>query len=104
MRSFTTADLNKRVGSVADAAMREPVVIAHHRKPRFVRMSVESAEHGRQARLVFVVVPLTCQASDVVLFPLSMCEPGPDQLAVKVPEAERRRLRLRDGSPSRSPA
>jgi len=42
MRSFTTADLNKRVGSVTDAALREPVVITHHRKPRFILMSVES--------------------------------------------------------------
>jgi prevent-host-death family protein len=44
MRSFTTADLNKRVGSVTDAALREPVVITHHRKPRFVLMSVEDFE------------------------------------------------------------
>jgi prevent-host-death family protein len=42
MRSFTTADLNKHVGSVTEAAMREPVVITHHRRPRFVLMSVES--------------------------------------------------------------
>jgi hypothetical protein len=42
MRQFTTADLNKRVGSVTGAAMREPVVITHHRKPRFILMSVES--------------------------------------------------------------
>jgi prevent-host-death family protein len=42
MKSFTTADLNKRVGSVTDAALREPIVITHHRKPRFVLMSVES--------------------------------------------------------------
>lgn len=42
MRSFTTADLNKRVGAVTDAALREPVVITHHRRPRFVLMSVES--------------------------------------------------------------
>ena len=48
MRSFTTADLNKRVGSVTGAAMREPVVITHHRKPRFVLMSVESYEQLTQ--------------------------------------------------------
>jgi prevent-host-death family protein len=42
MKTFTTADLNKRVGSVTDAALREPIVITHHRKPRFVLMSVES--------------------------------------------------------------
>ena len=48
MRSFTTADLNKHVGSVTGAAMREPVVITHHRKPRFVLMSVESYEQLAQ--------------------------------------------------------
>ena len=48
MLSFTTADLNKRVGSVTGAAMREPVVITHHRKPRFVLMSVESYEQLAQ--------------------------------------------------------
>ena len=42
MRRFSTADLNKHVGSVTGAAMREPVVITHHRKPRFILMSVES--------------------------------------------------------------
>jgi prevent-host-death family protein len=48
MRSFTTADLNKHVGSVTDAAMRAPVVITHHRKPRFILMSVESYEQLAQ--------------------------------------------------------
>lgn len=44
MRSFTTADLNKQVGTVTDAARREPVLITHHRKPRYVLMTVESYE------------------------------------------------------------
>jgi prevent-host-death family protein len=44
MRSFTTADLNKQVGTVTDAARRGPVVITHHRKPRYVLMSVEAYE------------------------------------------------------------
>jgi prevent-host-death family protein len=48
MRSFTTADLNKHIGSVTGAAMREPVVITHHRKPRFVLMSVESYQQLAQ--------------------------------------------------------
>ena len=52
MRHFTTADLNKHVGSVTGAAMREPVVITHHSKPRFVLMSVESYEQ------------LACQSPD----------------------------------------
>jgi prevent-host-death family protein len=41
MRKFTTADLNKQVGEVTDAAGKAPVVITRHRKPRFVLMSVE---------------------------------------------------------------
>jgi hypothetical protein len=57
-------------------------------------------EHGRKARPVCVVVPLTRIGDDVVLFPLTTREPGPDRLAVKVPETERRRLRLRGLSPS----
>lgn len=44
MRQFTTADLNKQVGIVTDAARREPVLITHHRRPRLVMMSVEAYE------------------------------------------------------------
>jgi prevent-host-death family protein len=44
MRTFTTADLNKKVGDITDAARREPVLLTHHRKPRFVLMSVETYE------------------------------------------------------------
>ena len=51
MRTFTTADLNKQVGAVTDAARHGPVVITHHRKPRYVLMSVERYEQlaGHQA-------------------------------------------------------
>ncbi len=44
MRSFTTADLNKQVGEVTDAAQRAPVVITRRSKPRFVLMSLEHYE------------------------------------------------------------
>jgi hypothetical protein len=57
------------------------------------------AERERKARPACVVVPLTRQGDDVVLFPLTTREPGPDRLAVKVPETERR-LRLRGAGPS----
>jgi prevent-host-death family protein len=63
MRSFTTADLNKHVGSVTEAAMREPVVITHHRRPRFVLMSVESYKQlaeqqaDRQQRFMLDTIP-----------------------------------------------
>jgi len=50
MRTFTTADLNKKVGDITDAARREPVLLTHHRKPRFVLMSVEAYESLTQGK------------------------------------------------------
>ena len=47
-----------------------------------------------------MVVLLIRQGSDVVLFPLTTREPEPGRLAVRVPEIERRRLRLRGIGPS----
>ena len=41
MREFSTADLNKQVGEVTNAAMKAPVTITRHNKPRFVMMSYE---------------------------------------------------------------
>ncbi|MGD1035768.1 MAG: type II toxin-antitoxin system prevent-host-death family antitoxin [Roseiarcus sp.] len=41
MRTYTTADLNKQVGEVTNAASKGPVTITRHRKPRFVIMSYE---------------------------------------------------------------
>ncbi|WP_342153396.1 type II toxin-antitoxin system Phd/YefM family antitoxin [Methylorubrum sp. SB2] len=48
MRSFTTADLNKQIGEVTDAAQRAPVVITRRSKPRFVLMSLEHYEALRR--------------------------------------------------------
>ena len=50
MRRFTTADLNKQVGAITDAALRAPVVITHHRRPRFVLMSVDEYERLAKPR------------------------------------------------------
>ncbi|RFC61828.1 type II toxin-antitoxin system Phd/YefM family antitoxin [Fulvimarina endophytica] len=41
MRSFSTADLNKQVGEITNAAGKEPVFITRHRKPRYVLMSID---------------------------------------------------------------
>ena len=41
MRSFSTADLARKVGDVTHAASRAPVAITHHNKPRYVLMSFE---------------------------------------------------------------
>lgn len=55
---------------------------------------------GRKARPVCVVVPLRTPAGTVVLFPLTTQPPGPDRVAIEVPETERRRLKLRGYGPS----
>jgi PHD/YefM family antitoxin component YafN of YafNO toxin-antitoxin module len=44
MKTFTTVDLNKQIGAVTGAAMTEPVMITHHKRPRFVMMTVEQYE------------------------------------------------------------
>jgi hypothetical protein len=66
----------------------------------WVREHEQGAEHGRKARPACVVVLLTRQGDDVVLFPLTTREPASDRVAVKIPETERRRLRLRGANPS----
>lgn len=47
MRQFTTGDLNKQIGDVMDAAVREPVVLTKYGKARFVLMSYEHYERMR---------------------------------------------------------
>ncbi|MGL4968210.1 MAG: type II toxin-antitoxin system prevent-host-death family antitoxin [Inquilinus sp.] len=49
MRSFTTSDLNKQVGEITEAARKGPVIITHHRKPKFVLMSMEHYDRLRGA-------------------------------------------------------
>ncbi len=41
-RSFSTADLSRKIGDVTHAASEAPVTITHHNKPRYVMMSVET--------------------------------------------------------------
>ncbi|WP_192926356.1 type II toxin-antitoxin system prevent-host-death family antitoxin [Microvirga tunisiensis] len=50
MRTFTTADLNKKVGDITDAARRKPVLLTHHRQPRFALMLVEAYESLTQSK------------------------------------------------------
>ena len=64
------------------------------------RERAAGAEHGRKARPACVVVPVTIKGDRVALFPLTTQEPGPDRLTVRVPETERRRLKLRGTTPS----
>ena len=79
MRSFTTADLNKQVGTVTDAARREPVLITHHRKPRYVLMSVEFYEQiggrpPRDTRLSFTLDTIPDDLRDGLLAAAERCE------------------------------
>jgi prevent-host-death family protein len=41
MKSFSTADLSRKIGDVTHAASQAPVTITHHNKPRYVIMSVD---------------------------------------------------------------
>ena len=65
MRTFTTADLNKHVGDVTDAARREPVCITHHRKPRFVLMAFEDYERLQGTKDPRKAVTLETMPADV---------------------------------------
>jgi hypothetical protein len=41
-RTFSTAELSRKVGDVTHAASSAPVMITHHNKPRYVLMSIET--------------------------------------------------------------
>ena len=66
----------------------------------WAREHAQGVEHGRKARPTCVVVPLTTRGRDVVLFPLTTQEPGTERVFIRVPEIERRRLRLRGSGPT----
>jgi prevent-host-death family protein len=55
MREFSTVELTQQIGTVTHAASREPVAITHHRKRRFVLMTIEDYERlqaqGRPRRV-----------------------------------------------------
>jgi prevent-host-death family protein len=42
MKSFSTAELTRKIGDVTHAASEAPVSITQHNKPRFVLMSEET--------------------------------------------------------------
>jgi hypothetical protein len=44
MRQFSTAELVKQIGDVTHAASQAPVAITHHRKRRYVLMTIEQYE------------------------------------------------------------
>ena len=83
MRRFTTADLNKQVGTITDAALREPVVITHHRRPRFVLMSFDefnrlSAPRPEDRRQGFTLDTMPRDIEDGILALAAQYEQLPD--------------------------
>ena len=65
MKTFTTADLNKHVGDVTNAAQREPVFITHHKKPRFVLMAIEDYDRLRGQEDLQRAFSLNTMPSDI---------------------------------------
>ena len=65
MKTFTTADLNKHVGDVTNAAQREPVFITHHKKPRFVLMAIEDYDRLRGQEDLQQAFSLNTMPSDI---------------------------------------
>jgi prevent-host-death family protein len=43
-KAFSTTDLSRRSGDVVAAALREPVLLTQHKKPRLIVLSVEEYE------------------------------------------------------------
>ncbi|MBP8936880.1 MAG: hypothetical protein KBG72_00185 [Agrobacterium sp.] len=83
------------------AAMIEPetgLVISYY----FLwdREHAKGEAEGRKPRPACVVVPLTSKHGDVVLFPLTSQTPAPGRIAIRVPETERKRLKLKGSGPS----
>jgi prevent-host-death family protein len=44
MREFSTTDLSRRVGDIVAAALKEPITLTQHNKPRLVVLSIEEFE------------------------------------------------------------
>lgn len=54
MKSFRSQDMQKQAAAVQEAAMREPVLITYHDRPRLVVMSIEEYERLRERALTDV--------------------------------------------------
>jgi len=55
MVAFTAADLQRNAANLQKAAMREPVFITYHEKPRFVLLSME--DYARLGGAALQVAP-----------------------------------------------
>jgi PHD/YefM family antitoxin component YafN of YafNO toxin-antitoxin module len=54
MRSFSTAELARKVGDVTHAASKAPIAITQHKKPRYVLMSFETFQRLNPQRVYSV--------------------------------------------------
>lgn len=82
MKTFTTVDLNKRVGDVTNAARREPVFITHHKRPSFVLMAIEDYDRlrtGKGQRRVFSLDTMPSDIEDGLLATTSSFDEGCDE-------------------------
>ena len=52
MRIFSAADLQRNPSEVQKAAIKEPVFLSYHNKPRYVMMSLEDFVCLQGARIV----------------------------------------------------
>jgi hypothetical protein len=55
MVAFTAAELQRRAADVQKAALREPVFLTYHEKPRFVMLSME--DYARLGGVSIVASP-----------------------------------------------
>lgn len=69
-KSYSTTDLNKRLGDVLDAAARSPVSITRHGKPRYVIASADYFERLKgmaETRSVFRTAEIPKAMLDALL-------------------------------------
>ena len=82
MRTFSTVELTQQVGTVTYAASKEPVAITHHRKPRYVLMSMDDFEKlrdGMRPRKAFGAGEAPQDLSRILAFELERrIEENPD--------------------------
>jgi prevent-host-death family protein len=67
MQVFRSQDMQRQASVLQDAAMKEPVIITYHDRPRFVLMSMEEYDRmrGRLGRLA-VEVELPDAVADAI--------------------------------------
>lgn len=57
MQTFRSQDMQRRAAALQEAALREPIIITYHQRPRLVLMSMEEYDRlrGRRGRAAHAV-------------------------------------------------